>query len=81
MRAGVKLYEKEAFLLMSNTGCIKVLDKQCLQWRDLVLDARKKGEFDHEPEEFGSRHMDRCHIVQVNSTDAYIVDYYNNCFF
>jgi hypothetical protein len=27
MRAGMNLYEKEAFLLMSNTGCIKVLDK------------------------------------------------------
>ena len=38
LRGGLKLYEKEGFLLMSNTGCIKILDKKGLKWRDFVLD-------------------------------------------
>ena len=36
-QGGMIIYEKDVFLLMSSTGYIKILDKKCLEFRDIVL--------------------------------------------
>ena len=68
----VRIFDRQNILLMTNTGSIKILNKQKMCWHELSLTNNQQF-FEKQKEREGSVFAKYHDIYQVNNSDVYVL--------